>query len=338
MSLNVKSSGAGTFQWQKSDEFPPPTDIVVDMDGACQNVESVAVAIINSASEMLVVAGSLAGRQDVMEGIRYEAGMGSRPYILADSVGMGNTISQNLGRHALVRYMNGFGAGIVLADPSTMPSGAFMYNGSEGSAKISVVMSRRQIQDAYHALRWAFWERADGEFADGKVHKYESLGIVAPPMREWVKIQTSDHSRISDRVGEILQDDNENIIVLNPHWDDHSSLAAKLCSASRGGANVQVITQTNGGKVSPVLRRMIQAGIRVLGFMEMHARAIITDGPCLVVSGGWEQDGADPGFQIGVEMNGTQCRILRKAVNDWTAKPQFQCEYVTAPPGPRQSR
>lgn len=323
--MSVKSGG-GKFRWQKNYECPLPSSIIVDMEGIHQDAESMAVTIINSVSKMLVVSGALTGRQDVMECIRHQAGMGARPYILADSAGTGQKASQSLGRQALVRYMSGFGAGVILADPGTKPGGAFICGGT-GGGKVSVALSQRQVQDAYHALRWAFWERAVGEFVGGDIRKCKSLRVVTPPEGEWIKIQTSGHSRISDRVGEILR--SKNITVLNPHWDDHSPLAAKICNIARGGTNVQVITQTNGSQVQPVLKKMILAGIRVLGFEHMNARAILADGSCLVVSGGLEEGGAEHGFHIGVELNSVQCRILQESINGWIANPQFRCEYMT---------
>ena len=323
--MSVKSPGADAFRWKGGDGHVPSPKIVVDAERAYHG--SLADSIIHDTDEMLVLAGALAGRQDVLECVDATAHTSMRSYILADGAETGRKVSRHLGERALVRYMDGFAAGIILADPHTKPTGAFLCGRPESDSWIA--LSRRQVQDAYHIMRWAFWERATGEYVNESVRKCRSLGLATSPEGDWVRVQAVGHSRISDRIDEMLRNDNKNITVLNPHWDDHTFMVTRLCSASRGGADIRIITHTNGGSVSPELREMVRAGITVLGFAGMDVRAILTDGPCLVVSGELGLDCSDSRFQIGVELNRNQSQILRRAANGWVARHQFRCERVT---------
>lgn len=323
--MSVKDPRVDAFRWKGGDGHAPSPKIVVDAQRTYQG--SLADSIIHDTDEVLVLAGALSGRQDVLECVDSTAHMSVRSYILADGVETGRKVSRHLGERALVRYMDGFDAGIILADPHTKPTGAFLCGRPESDSWI--VLSRRQVQDAYHIMRWAFWEQVAGECMNGSVRKCRSLGLVTSSEGDWVKVQTVGYSRISDRIDEILRNDNKIITVLNPHWDDHTSMVTRLCSASRGGADIRIITHTDGSYVSPELREMVRAGITVLGFAGMDVRAILTDGPCLVVSGGLGLDCSDSRFQIGVELNKNQSQILRRAANGWVAKHQFRCERIT---------
>ena len=324
--MKKKIPNTGAFRWREGGGHRP-ADIVVDADGegrggVVRDAESAVSSVIKNAGVMLVVAGAPAASPDVIRMVGDGADTGVRPYVLADGAGAGRDAARSLGGRALVRYSDGPVAGAIIADPRTNPGG-ILLSGGPGGAGICVALSRRQAQDAYSAARWAFWERAAGEFVDGSVRRCRGLGEVKPPEGTWVRMEAAGCSGISNRVREMLQNDNKRITILNPRWDSHSSLADGLCRASRAGADVLVITQKEG-QAPPVLQKMIRAGIRVVGFEGMGARAIVTDGPCLVASGGLERGAG--GFHMGAELNGAQCGILRKAVDEWAAGPQFRYE------------
>ena len=232
---------------------------------------------------------------------------------------------------ALVRSSDDFHAKIVLADPgSDEPRGLFLTanlatEGLERNQELFVELEPDEIREAESVLRWAFWERSAHELAGDKLRDCKPLGKIKPVESKKI-LQTEPHHTIKRKIMEILDGRPKKIIVASFGWDARHTVVEKLCSLSRQGTSVTVLTRSGRKSTHAALVKMKRANIRILGFSWFHAKAIISDSHTLVMSANIEEHGLEKGFELGLALEGERAEKVKKTVSGWIDNYQYEFE------------
>ena len=232
---------------------------------------------------------------------------------------------------ALVRSSDDFHAKIVLADPgSDEPRGLFLTanlatEGLERNQELFVELEPDEIREAESVLRWAFWERSAHELAGDKLRDCKPLGKIKPVESKKI-LQTEPRRTIKRKIMEILDGRPKKIIVASFGWDAGHTIVEKLCSLSRQGTSVTVLTRSGRKSTHAALVKMKMANIRILGFSWFHAKAIISDSHTLVMSANIEEHGLEKGFELGLTLEGERAEEVKKTVSGWIGNYQYEFE------------
>ena len=232
---------------------------------------------------------------------------------------------------ALVRSSDDFHAKIVLADPgSDEPRGLFLTanlatEGLERNQELFVELEPDEIREAESVLRWAFWEHSAHELAGNKLRDCKPLGKIKPVESKKI-LQTEPHHAIKRKIIEILDGRPKKIIVASFGWDAGHTVVEKLCSLSRQGTSVTVLTRSGRKSTHAALVKMKRANIRILGFSWFHAKAIISDSHTLVMSANIEEHGLEKGFELGLTLEGERAEEVKKTVSGWISNYQYEFE------------
>ena len=232
---------------------------------------------------------------------------------------------------ALVRSSDDFHAKIVLADPgSDEPRGLFLTanlatEGLERNQELFVELEPDEIREAESVLRWAFWERSAHELAGDKLRDCKPLGKIKPVESKKI-LQTEPHRTIKRKIMEILDGRPKKIIVASFGWDAGHTVVEKLCSLSRQGTSVTVLTRSGRKSTHAALVKMKMANIRILGFSWFHAKAIISDSHTLVMSANIGEHGLEKGFELGLTLEGERAEEVKKTVSGWIGNYQYEFE------------
>ena len=239
--------------------------------------------------------------------------------------------------NALVRSADDFHAKIVLADPvSDAPRGLLLTanlatEGLERNQELFVELEPDEVREAESVLRWAFWERSAHELAHDKLRDCRPLGEIKPVKTGRI-LQTEPHRSIRRRIMEILDCGPKWIVAASFGWDEGHPVVERLCSLSRQGTSVTVLTRAKRKSTQAALVRMKKAGIRILGFSWFHAKAVISDTHALVMSANIEERGMERGFELGLSLDGKRAEDVRRAVSGWMANYQYEFEAGGAAP------
>lgn len=237
---------------------------------------------------------------------------------------------KNLAGKVLVRSSEEFHAKIVLADPeSRKPRGLFLTanlttRGLMNNQELLVELEPNEVLEAMSVLQWAFWEHSTHELVDDKLRDCKPLGKVKPAEPEGILQTRPHHTSIRNRIMEILDSGPKEIVVASFGWDANHAVVEKLCGLSRHGTSVTVLTRSGRQSTYSALKKMKEAGIRILGFSWFHAKAVISDSHTLVMSANIEEQGLEKGFELGLALDGERAEKVRGTVFGWIDNYQYE--------------
>ena len=251
---------------------------------------------------------------------------------------------KNIAGNVLVRSSDDFHAKIVLADPgSDEPRGLFLTanlatEGLKRNQELFVELEPDEIREAASVLRWAFWEHSAHELAGDKLRDCKPLGKIKPAESKKI-LQTEPHRTIKRRIMEILDGRPKKITVASFGWDAKHEVVEKLCSLSRQGTSVTVLTRAERKPAHAAMVKMKRANIRILGFSWFHAKAVISDSHTLVMSANIEERGLERGFELGLTLEGKRAEEVKNTVSGWidNCQYEFKAAVPAAPPAPAAS-
>ena len=300
--------------------------------------------VVGGAERMVVIASPLITDEEVGDLVREKGEEGVRFYIFTAtpgriSRGAGTEFPDGSGRsheefqagvagHALIRQSEGAHARAVLADPFHKPGGLLLTmdvtkDGLDTRRGLMVDLDGRETEEAARIMRHVFWERAERERIgrDGAV-PCSSLGAARETRGRAVLQTTLGHATIQESIDRMLEGGREKIIVSNPMWDPKSGMIERLCAMSEEGADVTVITKKTEEPTHP-MERMRDAGISVVAFKRLHARAVATEHEAVVMSANMD-GGIKDGFELGIRPDGDRAKGAIGELQKWAAMPEFE--------------
>lgn len=303
------------------------------------------LSLINRAEQTVVISSFLIADKQIEDAIVNKTDEGVRIYILtAASKRLLQEVNnefdekaraihidmlKRLSKHALVRSSERIHAKIVLSDPKNNPAGMLLTANLTTDAlvrnqELSVNLEKYEIKEAYDILRHVFWEQANHEMLEpDRLTDCRPLGKVKPIKTQKI-LQTSPvHKSIRDEVMRVLNTASKSITVSSFGWDADSPIVKKLCDLSRSGTKVTVITR-NRKVTMPVMVVMKKAGIEIIGFRWLHAKAVVSDSSVMVMSANMDRYGMEAAFELGIRLDGKRAALIRKELKKYTEHPEYK--------------
>ena len=313
------------------------------------------VQMIRHADEVVVASSLLLADHDIEDALTeadWRGQNGKRCYVMTATANrllqdVGKEFNEESHRHhiealnsiagrVLVRSSDDFHASIVLADPgSDTPDGLLLTaslttEGLGRSHGLAVELEPDEVRVAMSILRWAFWEHSTHEIMGGKLRDCKPLGKIKPVESKKILQTGPHHTAIKSKIMEILDSDPKKIIIASFGWDARHLVVEKLCSLSRQGANVTVLTKSERESTRGALEKMKKSGIRILGFSRFQAGVIISDSHTLVMSASVEKRGMESGFDLGLTLGGERAEEVKKTVSVWIDNYQHEFKEISA--------
>ena len=242
----------------------------------------------------------------------------------------------NIAGRVLVRCSDDFHANIVLADPGSDTPGGLLLTASltteglECSHGLAVELEPDEVRETMSILRWAFWEHSAHELMGGPLRNCKPLGKIKPVESKRILQTGPYHTTIKSKIMEILDGDPKKIIIASFGWDTRHMVVKKLCSLSRQGTNVTILTKSGEESAHETLEKMKKSGIRILGFSRFHAGVVVSDSDTLVMSASMEERGLESGFELGLTLDGKRAEKAKKTVSAWIDNYQHEFKEAAA--------
>lgn len=310
--------------------------------------------LLQQAKEVAIVSSFLLADKRTEDDIFATARRGVRVYVLlASEVRLGRedadgesekrveqhlAMLDRLGGHVLFRSASYFHAKVVLVDPYTRPAGMILTanltsEALERNEELALTLAPDEVTDAAAYLKWAMWEAAEHEFVDPKdrFKAVRPLGRVPhpPPSRSLVAT-TSTTQTLRDEALRLIDGATSKILTSNFGWAEGHDVVRRLCQRARAGLDVTVLARVRPSSM-PALLALAEAGVKVLGFKWLHAKAIWVDThQALVMSANFQAGGLDHGFELGVRLNGYRASELFERLTHWSRSAKWRL--ATAPP------
>ena len=247
-------------------------------------------------------------------------------------------VLESIAGRVLVRLSDDFYANIVLADPrSDIPRGLFTTRLAteemESGYGLTVELEPDEVRLTMSILRWAFWEHSTYEIMGGNLCDCKPLGEIKPVKSKKI-LQTGPHyTTIKSKIMKILDGNPKGIIVGSFGWDAGHAVVEKLCSLSRQGTNVTVLTMAETKSTHDAMKKMKKAGILILGFSQFHTGVVISDSDTLVMSASIKKRGLESGFELGITLEGRRAKEVKKSVSAWIGNYQYEFKEASAAQG-----
>ena len=230
----------------------------------------------------------------------------------------------------LIRASTNFHAKIILSDPYTAPRGMLLTANLTEEAlgrnqELAVHLTENEIVESMKVIRWAFWEYAEHEVLDnkGNVLPCRPLGKTKEYKCSSNVLQTTpNYKTIKDELMNSINH-TKSIIISSYGWDKENPLVKKLCDLAKQGISVTVLTRPRA-QHTKLFIQMKTAGIRILGFKWLHAKAIITDSQTIVMSANIEKNGLYNGFELGIKLDDTRADKIQNILKHWIENHQYE--------------
>ena len=320
-------NGSGLSRWIENDGYYT-TDAARGkwIARLAQNADTVAVISSRSIDPVLAEKVSCASRCYIITSERKEIwgreGQEAGPY---GSSRHGQMTLTNM----LVRFVDGFGANVVLTDPrSSSPRGLFLSSSLDPDAircdrLLYVRLKPSEISEMWQIVRWAFWEHASGELRDGgNIVDCSPLGALNLPKPAHILRSDVRDRGIKAAAKSILRDGTSSVIVAAPTLDASHWIVRRLCELADIGTRITVMTSTCCP--ADAASTLKGAGIRVLGFSCLHVNAIATEKCALLMPPVEAWSG--PGLEFGLLLKDNRAVDVRKIMRKWEKNYQYEFE------------
>ena len=243
-----------------------------------------------------------------------------------------------LGGYALFRSAPHYHAKFVLADPGRGQGAGILLTANltaealERNEELAVELTREQVEEAFAIARWAFWEYGEHELVDptDRFRSIKPVGCVEHPGRSRHVLATTPESRgLLEEATRMIEAASRELFVASFGWEKGHEIVEFLCIRAREGLSVTALARVRASQM-PALLALAEAGVRVLGFKWLHAKAVCADGgSALVMSANLQPDGLDRGFELGVPLDGERAEEVRRRLVDWSRAARW--ELLTSP-------
>lgn len=310
--------------------------------GRSREMANAVVSLLAQAREKVVMSSFLLADKGVEDAIHQAAARSVRVYVLlASEARLGREEGEGefdkrvleqhkamltrLGGHALFRSAPHFHAKVVVIDPETRPAGILLTanltaEALERNEEIAVTLTAAEAVEVTGYLKWAMWESAEHELIDPKdrFKATRPLGKVAhPDAGAAIVATTAATNTVRAEALRLIDGARSRIVVSSFGWDEDHQVVQRLCARAREGFDVTVLARVRPSSMQALLA-LAEAGVTVLGFRWLHAKAIWTDsGQALVMSANLQRDGLDHGFELGVRLSDGRAQEVLERLEGW---------------------
>lgn len=310
--------------------------------GRSREMANAVVSLLAKAREKVVMSSFLLADKGVEDAIQQAAARSVRVYVLlASEARLGREEGEGefdkrvleqhkamltrLGGHALFRSAPHFHAKVVVIDPETRPAGILLTanltaEALERNEEIAVTLTAAEAVEVTGYLKWAMWESAEHELIDPKdrFKATRPLGKVAhPDAGAAIVATTAATNTVRAEALRLIDGARSRIVVSSFGWDEDHQVVRRLCARAREGLDVTVLARVRPSSMQALLA-LAEAGVTVLGFRWLHAKAIWTDsGQALVMSANLQRDGLDHGFELGVRLSDGRAQEVLERLEGW---------------------
>ena len=234
---------------------------------------------------------------------------------------------ESLKGHTLIRSSDKFHAKAIIADPDTKPNGFLLTANLTEDAltrnqELFVQLEKDEILECKDILRWAFWMHSKHEHRDDQLVPCEKIQVDFPT-RQKILSTTPDCKSIKDEIMKLLNTNPTNVTMVSFGWDENHEIVKKLCELSGKGSKITVLVR-NRESTFGAMKSMKEAGISILGYKWLHAKAILVDSTTIIMSANIEKNGMDDGFELGISLEDKRADSVRKKIEKWKELPEYE--------------
>ena len=315
----------GPRGWVENGRYRPLGDACGEqITRLARDADDMVVVSSPSVDPDLVEAASRAGRCYIVTSGREESREdGGRE---AGSVRPGGIAACGFLENALVRFADGFGASVVLADPrSSRARGLFLSSNLGPEAircgrRLDVYLEPPEVSEIWQTVRWAFWELASRELRAGKLEGCRPLGEINPPKPARILRSDASDRGIEAGVAEILGDGASRVVVAAPALDAGHWISGRLRELAGAGVGVTILTST--GCPAGAVSALRGAGARVLGFSCLHANAIASGKGALLAPS--IATSRRPELEFGLLLRDGRAAEVERIMRGWEENYQYE--------------
>lgn len=307
------------------------------------------VSALDLAREVVVVMTFLLADAAIEEALLRAAKRGARVYLLLstearldkelrEDSGLEQALAQHkamlkkLAGWVLLRSAEGFHAKVVLVDParggpgflltSNLTSGALTQN-----EELAIELTAVERAAMFRHLAWAMWEGAEREMLEpGKL-----IPLGAPPARVQRPDATGSVVATPNQPGTLraavlamIQRAERSLVVASFGWQLGHEVLAALEEKARAGVSVTTLARLRRAAM-PALLALAKAGVHVLGYPSLHAKAVLVDGrEALVMTANLESHGLDDSMELGVLLDAERSAGIATILRSWTENAPFE--------------
>jgi cardiolipin synthase len=123
---------------------------------------------------------------------------------------------------------------------------------------------------------------------------------------------------------ELVRGAKRELLVASFGWDADHDVVAEVCARAKAGVQVTVLARVRVASM-PALLTLVEAGVRVMGFPYLHAKAILADGVSgIVMSANLQRHGLDDGIELGLRLDGSRLEAVRALLSGWIDVAPFE--------------
>lgn len=306
------------------------------------------VNILNNAEQMVLVCSFLLADKNLEEAIYRAARRGVRIYLmLACETRLKNTPDDDFGKQCLEQHLKmlkrlgglvlirsapHYHAKLVIADPFEEDRHGLLLTANltsealERNEEVAVRLTGNEIEELIPMLRWAIFENAEHEMLDSSnFTSVNPLGEIHHPNNgKHVISTTMKSSSIKERLLQVISDAGNELILSSFGWQEEHLVTDALCSRAKDGLKITVFARIRPASM-PALLKLRNAGVRVLGFKWLHAKAVISDHQeAVVMSANLQDHGLENGFEVGIVFNDSRVNDLARCFKAWEESAQWE--------------
>lgn len=226
---------------------------------------------------------------------------------------------------SLIRSSSAFHAKALLVDPRQGCQGflltANLNRALTHNEELAIRLTPQECCELFEQLRWAIWELADHELLEpGRLSTAKSLGRFEKPSGGVAIVSTlGGPGTLREAALRLVESARERLTVSCFGWDADHEIVNQLCAKARAGVKLVVLARERAASM-PALVKLAAAGAEVLGFDQLHAKAIVVDGQsALVMSANLQAHGLEQGFELGVLIHDARVNDVSAVLDEWIA-------------------
>ncbi|SDL64623.1 Phosphatidylserine/phosphatidylglycerophosphate/cardiolipin synthase [Maridesulfovibrio ferrireducens] len=196
----------------------------------------------------------------------------------------------------------------------------------ERNEEIMIPLNADEIREAVNILRWALFETAEHEVDGGA--KFTSIQpleeLKYPGVLKNICCTSKNETGIFERALAVIESSRRELIVSSFGWDADHSIVEAICRKAEEGVKITVLARLRPSAMDALVR-LENAGVEVLGFKWLHAKAVWSDsGEAVVMSANLQKHGMDDGFELGVGLSGQRASDLFDSLSSWKKNAPWQ--------------
>ena len=306
------------------------------------DIKKEVVEIIDGARKVIIASSFLLADKNVEDALINASDRGVRCYVMTaaehrlvqkvetefdDKVRKAHVKTlKRLAGKILVRTSPQCHAKVILADPSKKPKGMMMTANLTNEAltrnkELAVMLTENEVRQCADIMRWSFWSYSDHELKEvDRLMDCEKLNVEPVPTKNI--LQTEHFKSIEKGVLDILRGNPKTVTVSSFGWDEGHSIVTRLCKLSKQGSKVTVIARPRDSTLSAMIK-MKNAGIHIIGFKWLHAKAVVSSSGTIIMSANIEKRGMEEGFELGINLVDDRAEKVRKNLEEWIQNPEY---------------